>query len=90
MLAVEGLSLMRRRRGKVAGRDLANGPGKLCQALGITVALDGLAMARSPVLVIGWEPRSGFELRVTPRMGITKAVDWPLRFLLAASSPPQS
>ena len=82
VLPLEGIALMRRRRGGIADRLLANGPGKLCQALGITKALDGAPMRRSAVLVaLGGAVRG--EVRVTPRIGITKAVDWPLRFVLA-------
>jgi DNA-3-methyladenine glycosylase len=82
---LEGLDVMRRRRGMVADRELCSGPGKLCQALGITRALDGTRMAESDVLV--HRPRSAEQISVsiTPRIGITKAVDWPLRFTLADS-----
>ena len=80
-----GLDVMRRRRRGAEVKDLCSGPGKLCQALGIDRELDGSPMARSPVLVrppAQWEePR----IAVTPRIGITKAVDWPLRFHLAGS-----
>jgi DNA-3-methyladenine glycosylase len=82
---MEGLEVMRRRRGPVSDRELCSGPGKLCQALGITRDLDGTRMARSEVLV--HQPRSSEEgtIAVTPRIGITKAVDWPLRFVVAGS-----
>jgi DNA-3-methyladenine glycosylase len=82
---LEGLDLMRRRRGPVADRDLCSGPGKLCQALGITRDLNGRGMARSQALV--HRPRSNEEntIAVTPRIGITKATDWPLRFAVAGS-----
>ena len=75
-----GIELMRERR-KLEG-ELCNGPGKLCQALGITKALDGQRMSGSPVLLLrGCQPRAT-EIEVTPRVGITKAVDWPLRFTI--------
>src|SRR4026207_181144 len=48
---LEGLEQMRGRRGGVADRLIASGPGKLCQALGITRALDGALMPRSTVSV---------------------------------------
>jgi DNA-3-methyladenine glycosylase len=82
---VEGLELMRERRGGVDDRHLCSGPGKLCQALGISRALDGNLMPRSPVLVYppGGEPPSA--ILTTPRIGITKAADWPLRFCVEGS-----
>jgi DNA-3-methyladenine glycosylase len=82
---LEGLEVMRRRRGPVPDRELCSGPGKLCQALGIKLDLDGERMAESQVLV--HRPRLGEEntIAVTPRIGITKAADWPLRFVVAGS-----
>jgi DNA-3-methyladenine glycosylase len=80
-----GLEIMRRRRGGVSDRELCSGPGKLCQALGINRELDGSKMASSPVIVrppSRWEEAS---VSVTPRIGITKAADWPLRFHVAGS-----
>jgi DNA-3-methyladenine glycosylase len=79
-----GLEVMRERRGDVPDRQLCSGPGKLCQALGISRELDGQPMRRSTV-----RARAGHlaDIRkiATPRIGITKAVDWPLRFHLAGS-----
>jgi DNA-3-methyladenine glycosylase len=82
---LEGLEVMRRRRGRVADRDLCSGPGKLCQALGITRELDGQIMKESSVLA--HRPRRSESALVLtgPRIGITKAEDWPLRFVLAGS-----
>ena len=76
-----GLATMQQRRGAARPRDLANGPGKLCQALGITRALDGLPMASAPVRILPASVPSGFRVRTTPRIGISKATDWPLRFI---------
>jgi len=81
-----GLDVMRRRRRGVAVKDLCSGPGKLCQALGITRELDGVAMAQSPVLVRPPGIQEELRIRATPRIGITKAADWPLRFHLSGSS----
>jgi DNA-3-methyladenine glycosylase len=82
---VEGLALMRRRRGGVIDRELCSGPGKLCQALAITRDLDGSAMPRSTVTVRTKQPDWTPSVLVTPRIGITKAADWPLRFLVEGS-----
>jgi len=82
---IEGLEVMRRRRRGVETKDLCSGPGKLCQALGIDRSLDGTRMARSSVIVrppMAWEQA---QVTVTPRIGITKAADWPLRFHVAGS-----
>lgn len=90
---VEGLDVMRRRRGVAKDRELCSGPGKLCQALGITRALDGQTMAGSRVRVFAGKVPEAAPIAVTPRIGITKAAEWPLRFLVAGSpwtSKPQS
>lgn len=80
-----GLDIMRQRRGGVADRELCSGPGKLTQALAITRNLDGSRMPGTEVRVR--RPGSLAEIAVaaTPRIGITKAADWPLRFHHAGS-----
>jgi DNA-3-methyladenine glycosylase len=80
-----GLEVMRRRRGDVPDRELCSGPGKLCQALGISRELDGAKMSDSLVVVRRADLREQTRIAVTPRVGITKAADWPLRFLVAGS-----
>jgi DNA-3-methyladenine glycosylase len=82
---VEGIATMRERRGRVHDRDLCSGPGKLCQALGITRELDGSMMPGSEVVVLPPRVSLPVEVAVTPRIGITKAADWPLRFLVAGN-----
>lgn len=82
---VSGLDTMRRRRGGVQDRELCSGPGKLCQALGIDRGLDGSRMAGSPVIVRPARQREALRVAATPRIGITKAADWPLRFHVAGS-----
>lgn len=81
-----GLDVMRRRR--TGGRPerriaLADGPGKLCQALGMTRELDGLPMRGSSVEILRGPPVPDREVTVTPRIGLTRAADWPLRFVVA-------
>jgi DNA-3-methyladenine glycosylase len=80
-----GQEVMRRRRGGVPDRELCSGPGKLTQALGIARDLDGMKMPGGPVVVRQAEPISHDAIAATPRVGITKAADWPLRFHLAGS-----
>jgi DNA-3-methyladenine glycosylase len=84
---IAGLETMARLRG-ISGTGkrklLCSGPGRLCQALGITRAKDNgvdvtLANSRLQVLDDGSRPAS---VSVTPRIGISKAVDLPLRFMV--------
>jgi DNA-3-methyladenine glycosylase len=82
---LQGLEVMRRRRGGVPDRELCSGPGKLTQALGIVRDLDGMKMPGGPVVVRQADPTSQDAIVATPRIGITKAADWPLRFSLAGS-----
>jgi DNA-3-methyladenine glycosylase len=78
-----GLATMRRRRGLDDLRLLCSGPGRVCAALGITGAHDGLPLDREPFeLRARAEP---CEIVVGPRIGITKAVEHPWRYGLAGS-----
>ena len=63
-------------------RELCSGPGKLCQALAITRDLDGRMMAKSDVVVRPPAVALPLHVLATPRIGITKAADWPLRFVV--------
>ena len=81
---LEGLEAMiARRKGVRAPRRLCDGPGKLCQALGIKKALDGLPMRASEVLVRSGRRIPDHAVDATTRIGITRAADWPLRFVAA-------
>jgi DNA-3-methyladenine glycosylase len=82
---LEGLDIMRERRGDLPDRQLCSGPGRLCQALGIDRELDGSAMAQGPVVVLRGNKVATSAISATPRIGITKAADWPLRFHLTGS-----
>ena len=77
---LDGMELMRERRGKVRDRDLTNGPGKLCEALGITGALNGQPLRKSAIEILRGEEIPDSRVRVTPRIGITKSAEWPLRW----------
>jgi DNA-3-methyladenine glycosylase len=79
----QGLEEMRRRRGLEDERLLCAGPGRLCQALAITVEHDGLPLDRPPFrLEHRTEPP---EIARGPRIGITRAADLPWRYGLAGS-----
>jgi DNA-3-methyladenine glycosylase len=79
---LEGIGVMRRRRGVTEERLLCAGPGRLCQALGVTVDLDGLSMRRSMVRVERGEELPEEAILTTPRIGITRAADWRLRLVV--------
>lgn len=74
---VEGVETMVARRGRED--HLTDGPGKLCQALAVTGDHDGTSVFEGPVRVEG-EPEDGVTV-ATPRIGISKAVDYPWRFV---------
>jgi DNA-3-methyladenine glycosylase len=74
----EGLAAMRRRRGVTEDRLLCCGPGRLCQALGITVKHNGLALDAPPFAL--WARQSEVEIVAGPRIGITKAAELPWRY----------
>ena len=78
-----GLTRMRRRRGVSDVRLLCSGPGRICQALGITRADNGLALDEPPFELLA---RSGdVEVIAGPRIGLTKAVEKPWRYGLKDS-----
>lgn len=80
---VDGVELMRARRPKVrSDRDLTNGPGKLCLAMGIDGAMDGTSLRNGPVVIRAGQPVPDDVVVVTPRIGIVKAADWPLRYFI--------
>ncbi len=80
----DGIDVMRRRRGVERVADLCSGPGKLTQALGIGLGLNGTSLERGPVRAFS---REGEWLRpsivTAPRVGISKATDLPWRFCAA-------
>ena len=63
--------------------DLAGGPGKLCQALGVDRALDGVRLDRPPLSITAGEPVAEADVAAGPRIGVDyagEAAAWPLRF----------
>jgi len=81
---LEGLALMRRRRGGVPDRVLCAGPARLCEALGVTGRQDGVSLQRGALRILDSKARRD-RIVVTPRIGVSRAADWPLRFSLAGS-----
>jgi DNA-3-methyladenine glycosylase len=78
-----GVEEMRERRGVDDMRLLCSGPGRLCQALGVTREHDGLPLDRPPFEL---RPRAApVDVATGPRIGITKAADRPWRYGLAGS-----
>jgi DNA-3-methyladenine glycosylase len=82
---LRGLELMRVRRGLHDERTLCSGPGKLCQALGITREHDGLPLDRLPFELLARAREQDHEILAGPRIGITEAADRPWRYGLAQS-----
>lgn len=84
---LEGIEVMRKRRATLLrDRDLASGPGKLAGAFAIDAKLDGHPLDVAPLWI-----EAGMKIRTRdvvcgPRIGITKAADWPLRFCVRGSA----
>jgi DNA-3-methyladenine glycosylase len=78
-----GLEAMRERRGVEPARALCSGPGKLCQALGVTRVQDGSALDEPPFSLLARTAEP--PLVVGPRIGITQATEQPWRYGLAGS-----
>jgi DNA-3-methyladenine glycosylase len=79
----QGLAAMRRRRGLQDERALCSGPGKLCQALGITDAHNALPLDAAPYALHAATSKP--DLMIDVRIGITKAADLPWRYGLKGS-----
>ena len=78
-----GLETMRERRGTDDDRALCSGPGKLCQALAVTGAHDGLALDEPPFELLARTETP--PIATGTRVGLTKAADRPWRYGLAGS-----
>ena len=81
---IEGLGIMAARRGRE--QDLASGPGRVGQAFGVTDALDMHDFSSAPLrLLPGWSIPPG-SVDVSPRVGVSAAQDWPLRFFVRGNT----
>lgn len=77
---IDGIARMRQRRAGRPDRELVDGPGKLCQAMGVTGAHNGADLLTGPIIIADdgtLPPRTPI---VGTRVGITKAVETPWRF----------
>lgn len=86
---VLGIETMKQRRGQEQETDLTSGPGKLTQALGITLDQNEADLVSSQLQLVESEYSreiNSEQITATPRVGITKATERPLRFTVAGSS----
>jgi DNA-3-methyladenine glycosylase len=75
-----GVKIMERNRGVQRVRDLARGPGRLCEALGIDRRLDGIDLCQAGPLWLESDGQAPGEIGRSIRIGVTRAADSPLRF----------
>lgn len=80
---VAGLDRMHQRRGGVAARQLCSGPGKLCQALAVDINQNALPLDAPPFTLVARDTEH--DIATGPRIGITKGVDTPWRFVRRGS-----
>jgi DNA-3-methyladenine glycosylase len=80
---LEGVAKMRRRRGLSDERLLCSGPGRLTEAMGVTLAHNGVALDRKPFELFAREKVP--EIATGVRVGITKAAELPWRYGLKGS-----
>jgi DNA-3-methyladenine glycosylase len=82
----QGIDLMRERRGRDQIEQLCSGPGKLTEALGVDLSLNGADLLAPPFELA--DPDSAWqevEITASPRIGITKAADLPWRYCVSGS-----
>jgi len=80
---LQGIAKMRRRRGLTDERLLCSGPGRLAEAMGVTIAHNGLALDRPPFALYARDEAP--ELASGVRIGITKAAELPWRYGIKGS-----
>ena len=81
-----GVAIIERNRATNRMRDLARGPGRLCQALEIDRRLDGIDLCRPGPLWLGSEAAGSEAVGLSKRIGITRAADSLLRFYVRGSA----
>lgn len=83
MEPTKGLAAMHQRRGPLPDRQLCSGPGKLAQALAIDLNQNGLSLDEPPFALL--PPDQSHDVATGPRIGITKGVETPWRFVSRGS-----
>ncbi len=84
---MEGLEAMRRRRHSRPDRELTNGPAKLCEAFGITgPRFHGVSLISSQLRILAGDEIPDSDVAVTARIGISKAAEEPLRWIVRSSA----
>ena len=82
-----GIEEMRERRGRVDPRELCSGPGKLTEALAIGLEMNGARLTEPPFELRSRAPEwRQVEVATGPRIGISRAADYPWRFCAAGSA----
>jgi DNA-3-methyladenine glycosylase len=85
---VGGLEIMQQRRRTQIPQNLCSGPGKLTQALGVTLRCNGVSLVDSRLRILSpsqfpdYTPVRDQDIVSTTRIGITKSIDLPLRFMI--------
>jgi len=81
-----GIDLMRERRDRDVPEELCSGPGKLTEALGVDLGLNGADLLQPPFRISARTPeRDALEIAASPRIGITKAAELPWRYSVKGS-----
>jgi DNA-3-methyladenine glycosylase len=80
---LDGIEIMRERRGLEPARLLCSGPGRLCQALGIDLSLNGRPLNIAPMMIAA--PTAPVNVTTGLRIGISRDVHLPWRFGLTGS-----
>lgn len=80
LLPLEGIAIMQQRRKIKKIPQLCNGPGKLCQAMGIDIVHNGISLLKDTIFILDFKSFSENEILNTPRIGISKGKELLYRF----------
>jgi DNA-3-methyladenine glycosylase len=80
LLPIQGVEIMQQRRNMQNVKQLCNGPGKLCQALGIDASMNTISLLDDILYIIDYKQFNDNEIISTSRIGISKGKELPYRF----------